>query len=311
MGDLNTTSATHRELTDEDDSKESSPSPTTTAAPPAPAKSSAPELDISQRIHEKVAAVASKAYRKASAKSNVLSNEKLAGIDLVKFGHIEVGQLLGKGSFSNVYEITKISSDNASGEEKDPGKSLGKVTYAKNFLEENYQRSSITEGETTYRYAIKYLKDDILSKPNSYAIGTVDLVIEGMFLASLTHPNIIKVRALPEGGVDSLMNPKAKGYFLVLDRLFDTLNERIYEKWQEEHRVEATGGGGCLSLLFGKKNTIASAEENKYLGERLKVAFDISAALKFLHNKNIIYRDIKPENLGFDGELFVYISVQL
>eukprot|EP00986_Skeletonema_menzelii_P006137 scaffold2316_cov135-Skeletonema_menzelii.AAC.12 len=311
MGDLNITSATHRELKDEEKSNELPPPAATETAAAAPTESSAPELDISLRIHEKVAAVASKAYRKASAKSNVLSTEKLAGIDLIKFDQIEVGQLLGKGSFSNVYEITKISSDNASGEESGDDyphkfvtktKSLGKVTYTQNFLAENYERKYYVEGQSTktFRYAIKYLKDDILSQPNSYAIGTLDLVIEGMFLASLSHPNIIKVRALPEGGVDCLMQPKGKGYFLVLDRLFDTLTDRIYNKWQDEHRVEATGGSGCLCLPFGKKNNTSSAEENKYLGERLKVAFDISAALKFLHNKNIIYRDIKPENLGFD-----------
>ena len=320
MGDLNITSATHRELTDEEKSNESPPPAATETAAAAPTESSgAPELDISLRIHEKVAAVASKAYRKASAKSNVLSTEKLAGIDLIKFDQIEVGQLLGKGSFSNVYEITKISSDNASGEESGDDyphkfvsktKALGKVTYTQNFLAENYERKYYVEGQSTktFRYAIKYLKDDILSQPNSYAIGTLDLVIEGMFLASLSHPNIIKVRALPEGGVDCLMQPKGKGYFLVLDRLFDTLTDRIYNKWQDEHRVEATGGSGCLCLPFGKKNNTSSAEENKYLGERLKVAFDISAALKFLHNKNIIYRDIKPENLGFDGEFLVFIT---
>lgn len=314
MEDLNEqTAATHREpslsLTEEEEEEHVTSQP----AVAADCDSKDAELDISLRIHEKVASLASKAYRKASAKSNVLCKDRISGVALVKFEDITVGKLLGKGSFSYVHEITKISSGASSHEVKDEdesnGDKLGTEVHA-NKEQEDHLAFLVANAErresNTFRYAIKFLKDDIRSNPKAYAIGTADLVVEGMFLASLTHPNIIKVRALPEGGVRSLLQPNAKGYFLVLDRLFDTLSERIYNTWQEQHHVEMASSSGCLCLPFGKNDSKAKEEQKMMLKVRVKVAFDISAALKFMHSKNIIYRDIKPENLGFDSEFCVF-----
>eukprot|EP00566_Odontella_aurita_P027044 CAMPEP_0113592620 /NCGR_PEP_ID=MMETSP0015_2-20120614/37950_1 /TAXON_ID=2838 /ORGANISM="Odontella" /LENGTH=163 /DNA_ID=CAMNT_0000499181 /DNA_START=36 /DNA_END=524 /DNA_ORIENTATION=- /assembly_acc=CAM_ASM_000160 len=39
---------------------------------------------------------------------------------------------------------------------------------------------------------------------------------------------------------------------------------------------------------------------NKLWEDRVVAAFDLSAAFEYLHSHNIVYRDTKPHNIGFD-----------
>lgn len=77
--------------------------------------------------------------------------------------------------------------------------------------------------------------------------------------------------------------------FLLIDRLYGTLETKI-EAWEKELAMHQ----GCCG---SSKNNSATQE---LLKERLLVSYDLTAAFNYLHGLRLVYRDIKPENIGFD-----------
>ncbi|KAG7371553.1 WD domain, G-beta repeat-containing protein kinase [Nitzschia inconspicua] len=147
------------------------------------------------------------------------------------------------------------------------------------------------EGEPSLgvaRYALKQLKRNVTEDPKSLMQGVADMATETRVLSSLTdHPNIIKLRGIARGSEMPFRND----YFILLDRLYDTLESRM-KKWKSLDKQWS----GVQGLVRDPRQT----KRKQLWLDRLSFAYDLSSALSYLHRKHVMHRDLKPANIGFD-----------
>jgi len=215
-------------------------------------------------VCQKAARYAVRVYEEMSKRSNLLRNQK---VQVAQFERSEVlphiGDLLGKGGFNSVYELRHdaVLVDVESGR---------------------------TVKNTKDRLAVKFLSDDAMMVADEFCNGAADLLMEANYLKALAahpHPALIQLHGICRDGANGFCKTERAGFFLVIDRLYDTLDRRM-DVWKELSRRRA-GQDLVLQALFL---------------QRLIVAQDIAAAIRHLQRLNIVFRDLKPDNVGFDFE---------
>jgi serine/threonine protein kinase len=231
---------------------------------------------------------------------------------------LKLGKFLGRGGFSDVDEIKGIQAG------------FHRLRRTNSMALDNKESREFIAAHCTRpsgdaRYAIKKHRRDVLKDPERCWEGIVDLVVETRFLINLEHPNIIKLRGI------AACDPFSEDYFLVLDRLCNTLQTRL-KAWSGQQQKS--------NNLVSRLKDLKGIKRAYFLEERLAAAFDLSSAIEYMvslrfsfkcsrrtirsgfltrfvhiyydpqHSSphSIIHRDLKPDNIGFDvrGDIKIF-----
>jgi serine/threonine protein kinase len=204
---------------------------------------------------------------------------------------IHIGELLGVGEFGAAYEVTRITDESRMQLKELMQRSMASLSTEESFglfqddghsagedqpegedmysaLEEaEEKRGTIRERcwkQGKARYAVKGLRSGTEKRKVVHA--AVDLAAEKEFLASMRHPNIIRLRG-------TVGTPGHPGYMLLMDRLHVSMNQKLRE-WKQDVR----GTMDCLGMRVRQKKAYIGL-----LSERVGAAYDVARALNFLH----------------------------
>ena len=219
-----------------------------------------------------------------------VGDEAHAAIETTEFSPIDVliGRILGRGGFSEVHEARLLRDTPALHSSKGTGSSGDEDIDSdsdSSAKDEISDEDSESDDQGHKCVVVKYLRRSVMADRKKFARGAADLVIEASLLSALKHPNIIRLLGVTEGPVeDNVANGKDHGFFLVLDRLYNTLDHKLSE-WKES---QAKYSGFMFRATHDPRGKIRRAA----LLERLQIARRLADAVRYLHEHNVAFRDL-------------------
>ncbi|KAL7443169.1 hypothetical protein ACHAXM_008720 [Skeletonema potamos] len=209
------------------------------------------------------------------------------------------GRRVGLGAFSSVYEILAFNL---------------RPNQSDTYTEEQVQkREAIAKSvKNGARYVIKCLRSEVEDSDdeNLFLDAAQDIVHEAEMLAALSHPNIVKLHGVTANHHDAFLDGAAE-FFLILERLESTLADKITLWAKDKHSFNPTRSLKSLSSSLSsssravdkvEKASRLEEDEGGSLDNRLRVAASLACAVEYVHSQGVIFRDLKPTNVGFDKQ---------
>lgn len=194
---------------------------------------------------------------------------------------IELGKRIASGSFADIYRIRSFRQEEKA--EKDSIEDSHTV-----YTRDQAKAAEIIKQHKSDEYVVKVLRKNLLTNPSLFATGAADFITEGTLLASFDHPHILSIRGRSIHGVEGFSSGKRDSVFFVLERMNGDLAHKIYE-WKK--RTSQHG-------LFAKGRKFFNMS---ILRERLVLMSNLAAALTYLHERNVIHRDVSLSNVGISA----------
>ena len=219
---------------------------------------------------------------------------------------IQTDRIMGGGSFSKVCSVRRMSmnfqnevgsqcSSRCSSRQREPQTEYDGIDdeislYSKRDTElpvDTSFRSIGTEDSNAKHYVMKQLRDDLSKEMRM--VGSLHLAKEARFLEGLRHPNITAIYSKGE-------MPGSVNFFIVQEKLHICL-EKCFRQWNNQNAVMNRNASTVTSLRKGGRRG-RSQIKNVIFNERIDVLIGVASALEFLHRNKIIFRDMKPGNVG-------------
>ncbi|GKZ00297.1 hypothetical protein MPSEU_000982600 [Mayamaea pseudoterrestris] len=265
---------------------------------------------LTDRIHSSVREMVSK-----SRLSRLQQAEQLLLLDRSQLVTLE---LLGTGAFSQVHLVTTTHSH---------------CVYAMKHVKPELLRSNNENCDAS--------SSDSAASNSNFCLAACELAVEAHLLASFDHPHIISIRGWAANGVASFCSGcRHDSFFLLLDPLEESLDQRL-SRWKEERLVLHGNGSSSssstsltvsplrprqdgfwsrwaasslhpqLQHVHNEQQELLEQEfidDPELYSDKLRICAEIASALAYLHSLHVIYRDLKPNNIGFlsDGRVQLF-----